>query len=176
MDAANPNRIDTPDQEDDHHDGGDLHDLHGFAAGLFDALDVLPPVENGDDGGKDGRRVVHVELKGIVVRIHQRRRQPMAVIGNRHQLIHQPGNILSRGDAGDGAGEDVVEHQSGDAELGEGSSQRFFDHAVNAAAGEHGTAFNVHRAHREAEQHDAEDEPRGGRTDCLLGDAAGIEG
>jgi hypothetical protein len=49
------------------------------------------------------------------------------------------------------------------------------NHAVNASAGEHGTAFHVDRAHREAEQHDGQDEPRRGRANRLLGDAPGIK-
>ena len=78
--------------------------------------------------------------------------------------------------AGDRAGEDVIEHQRRDAELGEAAAQGLLDHAVNAAAGEHGAALHVDRAHREAEQHDAEDEPGGGGAYSLLGDAAGIKG
>ncbi len=97
-------------------------------------------------------------------------------VGHVHQLVHQAGDVLAGGHARDRPGENVVEHQRRDAELGEGAAQRLFHHAVNAAAGEHRTAFDVDRAHREAEQHDAENEPGRGRADCLLGNAAGIEG
>ncbi len=37
----------------------------GFVAGLLDALDVLPPVVDGDDDGEDGRGEVHRELRGM---------------------------------------------------------------------------------------------------------------
>ena len=75
-----------------------------------------------------------------------------------------------------GPGEDVIEHQGGDAELGQRAAQRFFDDPVDAAADEHRTAFDVDGAHREREQHDPDDEPRGGLSDRLFGDAAGVEG
>src|SRR6202042_1117738 len=47
MSAANEHRIYAPDHEDYHHHGGDLHNLHGLAARLLDALDVFPPVIDG---------------------------------------------------------------------------------------------------------------------------------
>ena len=75
-----------------------------------------------------------------------------------------------------GPGQNVIEHQRGDAEFGEGAAQGLLHHAVNAAAGKHRTALDVNRAHGEAEQHDAENEPGRGGANCLLGDAAGIEG
>src|SRR5580692_8375793 len=99
----------------------------------------------------------------------------MPLIGNAEQFVDEASNVLPGGNTGDGAGEDVVEHQRGYAEFGEAAAERFLDHAVNAAAGEHGTAFDVHGAHGEAEQHDAENEPRGCRAYRLFGDAACIK-
>jgi hypothetical protein len=95
---------------------------------------------------------------------------------NGQHFVHEAGDVLAGRDARDGAGEDVIEHQRGDAELGEGAAQGLFDYAVDAAASEHGTALDVDRAHGKGEEHDAEDEPGRGFADCLLGDAACIEG
>jgi len=60
--------------------------------------------------------------------------------------------------------------------LAKAAAQSFFHHAVDAGAGEHRTAFDIDRAHRKAEQHDAQDEPRRRLAHHLLGDASGIEG
>ena len=59
MRADMEDRVGAPKEQDDHHDGGDLHDLQGFVAGLVDALDVLPPVISGDEDGNGGRGEVH---------------------------------------------------------------------------------------------------------------------
>ena len=75
-----------------------------------------------------------------------------------------------------GPGKDVIEHQRRNAELGEPAAEGLFYHAVHAAAREHRTALDIHRAHGKAEQHDAEDEPRRSRSHRLFGDAAGVEG
>ena len=90
-------------------------------------------------------------------------------------IVDQAGDVLAGGYAGDRPGQDVVEHQAGDADLGQRSAQRLFHHAIHAAAHEHGAAFDVDGADGEGEQHDAQDEPRGGFPDGLLGDAAGIK-
>ena len=100
----------------------------------------------------------------------------MAIVGHDQHFVHQAGNVLAGRNTGDGAGEDVVEHQRGDAQLGESPAEGFFDHAVDAAAGEHGAAFDVHSAYGEAEEHDAEDEPGGSGANGLLGDASCIKG
>ncbi len=104
MSAPHHHRVNAPDQQNHHHDGGDLHDPQSLAARLLDALDVLPPVVDRDHGGEHGRGVIHVELEGgIVVRVHQSRRQPVAAGRNRQQLVHQAGNILPGRHAGDRA-------------------------------------------------------------------------
>ena len=46
--------IDSPGEENDDHDGGDLHHLHGFFAGFFDPFGVLPPVIDGHYRGEYG--------------------------------------------------------------------------------------------------------------------------
>jgi hypothetical protein len=50
------------------------------------------------------------------------------------------------------------------------------DNAIHAATHVHRAAFDVHRAHGVGKQHDAEDEPRCGLADGMLGDAADIVG
>ena len=161
--------------QDDHHYGGDLHDAQRLVAGFFDALDVFPPVINGYQQGKGGGGVVFIDMRRAVKHGVHGARNPAMGVGGGKEFVDQSGDVLSRGNAGDRAGEDVVEHQRGDAELGERPAQRLFHHAVDAAAGEHGAAFHVNRAHSEGKQHHAQDEPWGRLADGLLGDAAGIK-
>ena len=53
---------------------------------------------------------------------------------------------------------------------------RLADDAVDAAADEQRAALDVHQPDGEAQQQHAEDEPRGGRADHLLDDAADVVG
>ena len=85
------------------------------------------------------------------------------------QLAHQAGEILPRRDAADRAGEDVVEHQRGNAEFGERAAERLFDRAINAPADKHAAAFDVHRANGVREQHDRQNEPGSGLADEAFG-------
>ena len=66
----------APEDKNDHHDGGDLHDLQSLVAGLFEAFDVLPPVIDGDDDRADGRGVVHGQLRHVMVGAEQEAGQP----------------------------------------------------------------------------------------------------
>ena len=165
-----------PAEEGHHHDGGDLHDPERFFAGLVDALDVFPPVINGNGEGEEDGSPVHVELGGAVENVVDGARDPAMGVGGDHDLVEQADDVLAGGHAGDRAGEDVIEHQGGDAELGERAAERLFDDFVDAAAHEHRAAFDVDGAHREREKHDADDEPGCGLADSLLSDAAGVEG
>ena len=169
-------RIDSPGQQDHHHDGGDLHHFQGLVARLFDAFQVLPPVVHGDDGGKGGRGEVHRQLRRRMMPAQHGSRQPAMRGGYRHQLVQQAGNVLPGGNARDGPGQDVVEHQRGNAQLGEGAAQSLFHHAIHAAAGEHRAALHIHGAHRKGEEHDAQDEPRSRLAYRFFRNAAGIEG
>src|SRR4051812_21857984 len=92
------------------------------------------------------------------------------------QLVQKAGDVLAGGHTGYRAGEDVVEHQGGDADLGEGAAEGFLHDAIDAAAGEHGTALDVDGADGAGEEDDADDEPGGRLTYELFGDAACIEG
>ena len=76
----------------------------------------------------------------------------------------------------DRPGEDVVEHQGRDGELGEEAAHRLLDHAVDAAADEERAAFDVDHAHAAAEDHHGQDEPRRRRADGPLDDPADVIG
>ena len=165
-----------PAEQDHNHHGRDLHDPERLFAGLVDALDVLPPVIDGDGEGEDNRGPVDVELRRAVENVVNGARNPAVRVGGDHDFVEQADDVLAGGHAGDRAGENVVEHQRGDAELGQRAAEGFFDDFVDAAAHEHRAAFDVDGAHRKREEHDSDNEPGGGFADGLLGDAAGIKG
>ena len=75
-----------------------------------------------------------------------------------------------------GPGQDVVEHQGGDRQLGQEAAHRLLDHPIDAAADEQRTALDIDRADGVAEEHHGQDEPRGGRADGVLDDAADVVG
>src|SRR5208283_2194494 len=160
--VADQNGVDAPGDQDHDHDGGDLHDAHGLLAGFVDALNVVPPeigrAHDGEARGADTRRNVQAE---------------MDVIGS---FVDEADDVLARGDATDGARQDVIEHQGGDAEFGQRAAHGFLDHAVDAAAHEHAAAFDVDGAHGIGKQHDAEDEPRCGLADVGFRFATGVIG
>src|SRR6516225_2536292 len=155
-------RVKAPADQDDDHDGGDLHDAHGLLAGLVDALDVVPPEVNGAENGKKRGTEIRLDVKA-----------PVDVVGG---FVEQSDNVLAGGHATDGSGEDIVEHQRRDAEFRERAAQGFLDDAVDATAHKHAAAFDVNRADRVGKQHDAQDEPRSGLADVALGFATGIIG
>src|SRR5882757_4804862 len=175
MSADVKDGVAAPEKKNDHHDGGDLHDLQSLVAGLLEAFDVLPPVVEGDDDRAEGGGEVHGQLRNVMVCAQKERGQPVMRGADFQQLVEEAGDVLAGRHTGDRTGEDVVEHQGGDADLGEGAAESLLDHAVDAAAGEHGAAFDVDRANGTGEENDADDEPGGGLADQLLGDAAGIK-
>src|ERR1700733_9206200 len=77
MGAHMKDGVEAPEQENDHHDGGGLHNLQGFIAGFVDALDVLPPEINGGEDGDAGRGEVHRQLRYMAVRAQQRGGEPV---------------------------------------------------------------------------------------------------
>ncbi len=91
-------------------------------------------------------------------------------------LIEQAREILARGNAADGAGEDVVEHQGGNGKFRERAAHGFLHDAIDAAANEHAAAFDVDLGDGVGKQHGGENEPRGGLADELLGFTAGVIG
>src|SRR5271163_2031165 len=46
--------VNAPADEDDHHDGDELHDVEGFFAGFRNAFGVFPPEVDGDGNGEAG--------------------------------------------------------------------------------------------------------------------------
>ena len=155
-------RVEGPAHQYHHHHRGDLHYAERLVTGLFNPLDVFPPVITGHQQGKGGGRVIFIDMRCMPLEhgVHGAR-DPAVGVGGGKQFIDQAGNVLAGRNAGNGAGENIVEHQRGDAEFGEGAAQCFFHHAIHAAAGEHGAAFHVNRAHGEGKEHDAENEPWG---------------
>src|SRR6266567_471770 len=61
MSSPHPERIGTPGDHHDYHHGGHVHDAESFLAGLGDTFNVLPPEIDGDYGGKERSRPVHVQ-------------------------------------------------------------------------------------------------------------------
>ncbi len=151
----------APQDQNDHHDGGDHHDLDRFGRGLVHALSVLPPEINGDQDAED-------RGKGVVVEIMKR------VVEIDCGVLNEAGEVLSGDHGAERAGQDVIEEKRGDRELGEGSAHGPPHHAVNSAADEHAGGFDVERANAVREQHDREDEPGCALADDLLGVAANV--
>lgn len=89
-------------------------------------------------------------------------------------VTNQAGEILSGGNAANGASEDVVEHQGGNGEFSQATAERLFYRAIDTATNEHAAAFDVNGADGIGEQHDAENEPGGSLTDVALGFTTGV--
>src|SRR5262249_13215559 len=138
----------------------------GLVAGLVDAAQVQAEEVDRDRAGDQHGAVLLDRLAEVVVV------QAEGVVGGRAgqaEDLHQPAHdVAAGGDAAGRAGEDVVEHQGGDRQLGEEAAEGLLDHAVVAAADEQGRALDVHRADGVAEEHDGEDEPRRRRADGVL--------
>src|ERR1039457_3989846 len=154
---------DAPDDEDDHHGAGDLHDPQSLLAGFMHADNVLAPEVEGNPGGEDGGEIRRVNVQSGQVQVLA-------------EVIDEAAEVEARADGTDGAGEHVIEHRSGHGELGERPAHSLVDHAVDAAAHEHGAALDVDGAHGVGEQHDRQDEPGSGFADGGFGDAADVEG
>ena len=97
-------------------------------------------------------------------------------VENRQRIEQQAHDVLAGRHAADRAGQDIVEHQGRDRELGQESAQGLFDHAIHAAADKQRAALDVDRADGIAEQHHRQDEPGGGGPDGALDDAADVVG
>ena len=118
---------------------------------------------------------VDADLRRAVEHMMNRGGDPAVGVGNGDGVIDQASDVLSRRNAGDRPGQDVIEHQGGNTELGERAAESFFDDAIDAAAHKHGAAFHVDGADGEGEQHDAQNEPGSAFANRLFGDAAGVE-
>ena len=139
-----------------------MHDAERLAARLVNALDIVPPEVQRHDEPKSGGEEIRRHARGEVHRFGR--------------FIDQAAQVLAGADAADGAGEDVVEDQSGNRKAGHERTHGVAHHDIDAAAHEHAAAFHVHRAHGEAEQHDAQDEPGRAGADGLFSDSTSVEG
>ena len=92
------------------------------------------------------------------------------------ELVQQTHQVQARRHAADGSGQNVVEHERRNRELGQGSAHGLLHHAIHTAAHEHAAALDVDRTDRVGEQHDGEDEPGSGFANEVLGNGARIEG
>ena len=162
MRATHINRQPAPYDHDHGHHGRDLHDAHRLAARFLDAENVLTPEIN--------RHRDREERGGEI------RRQNNARVRQLQQFVDQADQVLARRHAADGAGQDVVEHQRRHRDFRQRRAHRFFDDAIDAAAGEHRARFDVDGAHRVREQHDGENEIRRRSAARLLDDAADVVG
>ncbi len=90
-------------------------------------------------------------------------------------LVYQPNQVLPGRDATDRTGENVVEHQGRDTELGQLRTQSRLDHPVHTAAHEQDARFDVYCTDRVRKTHHPQNEPGCGAANCLLGNAPDIE-
>ena len=89
----------APGEQNYHHDGGDLHDLEGFVAGLFNTLGVLTPEVDGDDYGDDGGGSVDGELAGLSVEVGGEATHPMMRGTEAEDFVEEADDVLAGGDA-----------------------------------------------------------------------------
>src|SRR5882762_6842084 len=129
-------RVNAPADQQHHHHGDQLHDVQGFFAGFGYTLCVFPPEINGDDNGEGSG---DASDRGF--------RKRSAQVGMLREIAEQAAKVLSGRYAADRPGQDIVEHQRGNAELRQRPAQRLLDRAVHPAAHEHAAAFYIHRAY-----------------------------
>src|SRR5207247_647495 len=142
------------------HHSRDLHDPERLAAGFMKSLDIRPPKVRGHEYREKDCELIRRNLK---LKIQQDAR-----------FVDQSPEILARTDAADRTGENVIEKKCRHGKPRDEWPHRVAHHDVYAAAHEHAAAFHVDRANGEAEQHDAENEPRSASADRLLGNAARV--
>src|SRR5262245_47379385 len=83
--------------------------------------------------------------------------------------------MLANRDARDGAGQNIVEHQGGDGQLGAGATHGFLHHPIHTAPREHRVRLHIHRTHGIRKEHHPEDEPWGRLPNGLLRNTTDIE-
>ena len=125
-------------------------------------LDVLPPEVEGHCDGESRREAV-VRDDDVVAEVMEGvGEQARSVEAGRH--------------GADGSGQDVVEKERRDGQLGQLAAHGLLDHAIDAAADEHRAGLDVNGTYRVAEQHDRQHEPGSAFADDLLGIAADVIG
>ena len=134
-------------QQHDHH-CRDIHDLQRVVRRLVDSPRVAPPEVDRDERGDSCRPEIDDVGRWI---------QWVAEI--RRRLGPEANDVLTRGDARDWSGQDVVEHQRGDRQLRQRPAHRLLDDAIDAASREHGARFHIDGSHGVRKQHHTEDEP-----------------
>src|SRR5579864_8316698 len=157
MPAPDEQRVNAPTDQEHRHDGGELHNPDSLFAGLLNPLDVLPPEIERHTDGESCSRGVRSE--------NDMRVKMMSPVKIFQYLVKKSSQILSSGYAAYRAGENVVEHERGDGELGQGRAHGLLDHAVHAAPDEHAAALEIHLRDGVSEEHHSQDEPGSGRPD-----------
>ena len=160
MPASHPKRIAAPPDQQHYHHRRELHDAQRLVARFRNPLDILPPEIQRHQNRKERRRRICIQLV-IDMRVRQ-------------QFVQHPRKILPRRNAANRPRQHVVKHQRRDRDLRHRPAQRFFHHAVNAAAHKHAAALDIHGAHRVRKHHDRQNEPRRRLPDELLRLAAGV--
>ena len=79
--AGMQDRVNGPDQQDNHHHRGDLHYAQSFVAGFFNTFEVLPPVVQSHDHRERRRCVIQVQLRRAVKHHVHGVRDPAVRIG-----------------------------------------------------------------------------------------------
>ncbi len=153
-------RHQAPGDHDHAHDRGRAHDLQRLVARFVNAPDVDPPEIDDDADGDRRRAEFHLRLRVFPA----------------EQLAEEPDHVLSRRHAADRAGQQVVEHQSGDRQRGHLAADGFLHHSVDASAHEHRAVLDVDAPNPIAEQHDGQDEPGRRLADVRLDDPADVIG
>src|ERR1019366_920368 len=129
-------------------------------AGFVNALEVLPPEVNDHHYRKGGGERI-VRNVNVVTEM-------MEGVGKKSS------NVLACGYRADGAGENVVEQERGNRQLGQSPAHGLFDHPVDTPANEHRARLDVDGPNRVAEKHDRKHEPGSAFADDLLGVAAHV--
>src|SRR5689334_14837977 len=99
LDRDAENRICTPNDQDNHHDRGDGHDLNRLFAGLVNSPSTLPPEVKGNENAEECRKSV----------LRKRAKRAAKIAGN---VFNESGEILAGNDRTDGTGQNIVEQQS----------------------------------------------------------------
>ena len=162
MCAPYPERIAAPNEHNADHSAGHIHDAKRFFARLVNALNVFPPEIDGDDNGEYCRTAIH--------------RKADASMKMFQQLIQHSDQVQACRHTADRTGQNVIEHQRRDGELGQRGTHRLLDHAIHAATDEHAATLDVKRRYRTGKQHNPKDEPGRRLADEVLGDCARVEG
>src|SRR5262249_46290880 len=136
-------------------------DAQRLAARFMNALDIVPPEVRDHADCKESGKLVRGDFE---TQMKQFRR-----------LIHKAAKILARADSAYRARQDVIKNEGRNRKPGEKLAHGVAHENVHPAANVHAAAFHVNGPYCEAEQHDAQDEPRSASTDGLFRNTACIK-